>query len=144
MSREPSGEGLGAPPPRPPESPRSCPSCQGEVRVTTLTCAGCGTRIEGRFSLCRFCQLDDPTRALLEGFLRARGNIRELQKELGVSYPTARARLDQLWEQLGYQKSDGVPTETAEDIVAQLKAGEIDVEEAESRLRQRRSGSDRS
>ena len=58
--------------------------------------------------------------------------------ELGVSYPTARARLEQLWDQLGYQKPDGDPPESAEDIVAQLKSGEIGIEEAESRLRQRR------
>ena len=138
MTVEPSGRRDTSLGPRPPESPRACPSCQGEVRVTTLTCAGCGTRIEGRFSLCRFCQLDESTRALLEGFLRARGNIRELQRELGVSYPTARARLEQLWDQLGYQKPDGDPPESAEDIVAQLKSGEIGIEEAESRLRQRR------
>jgi len=106
--------------------------------VTTLTCADCGTRIEGRFSLCRFCQLDDATRALLEGFLRARGNIRELQRELGVSYPTARSRLEQLWGQLGYQKVEEGLRESADEIVAQLRTGRINVTEATMRLRQRR------
>lgn len=120
------------------ESPRSCPSCQGTVRVTTLTCADCGTRIEGRFSLCRYCRLDESTRALLDGFLRARGNVRELQRELGVSYPTARARLEQLWEQLGSLRRNGETEETAEEIVARLRAGDIDVAEAAERLRQRR------
>ena len=136
------GEARGATPRQvptaPPESPRSCPSCQGVVHVTTLTCTECGTRIEGRFSLCRFCQLDEATRALLEGFLRARGNVRELQRELGVSYPTARSRLEQLWEQLGCQKTEEGPRETADEIVARLRAGEIDVSEATTRLKQRR------
>ena len=108
------------------------------MRVTTLTCAECGTRIEGRFSLCPFCQLDDPTRALLDGFLRARGNVRELQRELGVSYPTARSRLEQLWDKLGYQKAEEAPVPSAEEVLAQLRAGEIDVTEATTRLRQRR------
>lgn len=124
--------------PTSPESPRSCPSCRGTVRVTTLTCRDCGTRIEGRFSLCRFCRLDDPTRTLLEGFLRARGNVRELQRELGVSYPTARSRLEQLWEQLGLQKPEEDSNRTADEILAQLKSGQIDVAEATARLRQRR------
>ena len=123
----------------PAESPRSCPSCHGTVRVTTLTCTSCGTRIEGRFSLCRFCRLDDPTRALLEGFLRARGNIRVLQRELGVSYPTARSRLEQLWEQLDFEPAGERLDESADEILARLRSGEIGVAEAATRLRERRS-----
>lgn len=126
--------------PRPalPEAPRTCPSCQHPMHVTTLTCTDCGTRIEGRFTLCRFCRLDPSTRQLLEGFLRARGNVRELQRELGVSYPTARTRLEQLWEQLGLDRETPAVGESAEEIVALLRTGQIDVGQAAERLRQRR------
>jgi len=107
------------------------------MQVTTLTCTDCGTRIEGRFTLCRFCRLDPPTRQLLEGFLRARGNVRELQRELGVSYPTARVRLEQLWDALGLERETPRTGESAEDIVALLREGRIGVGEAAERLRQR-------
>lgn len=120
------------------DAPRECPACRHRLHITTLACSACGTRVTGTYSLCSFCRLDEETRRLLEGFLRARGNIRELQRELGVSYPTARARLETLWSRLGLQKQDA-PQESAEAILAELRDGAIDVSEAAVRLR-RRSG----
>ena len=38
----------------------------------------------------------------LELFLRCRGNLRDVERTLGLSYPTVRARLDALLASLGY------------------------------------------
>jgi hypothetical protein len=39
--------------------------------------------------------------ALLESFLRSRGNLKEMERELGISYPTVRGRIDALVRALG-------------------------------------------
>src|ERR1035437_5476900 len=86
----------------------TCPVCSSELSITRLQCRGCGTAIEGDFNVGRFGRLSREQLALLESFLRARGNAKELERELKVSYPTVRARIEALVKALGL--SDGAPT----------------------------------
>jgi hypothetical protein len=79
----------------------TCPVCTGSLAVTRLHCAECGTTLEGRFSVGRFGRLDSTQLALLESFLRARGNLRDMERELGISYPTVRNRVEALVRALG-------------------------------------------
>ena len=79
----------------------TCPVCSSELAVTRLQCRGCGTAIEGDFNVGRFGRMSREQLALLESFLRARGNLKELERELKVSYPTVRARIDALVKSLG-------------------------------------------
>jgi hypothetical protein len=64
-------------------------------------CPSCGTELSGHFTQCRYCQLDGVERAILEVFLRGRGNVKDVQSFLGVSYPTARQRVSEMLGQLG-------------------------------------------
>src|SRR3954468_1980881 len=84
-----------------------CPVCDSPLTVTRLHCNNCGTTIEGEFTVGRFSRLNREQYALLEAFLRSRGNLRELERELGVSYPTVRNRVEGLLRTLGL--SDGAP-----------------------------------
>ena len=77
--------------------------------MTRLHCRACGTTLEGDFNVGRFARLGREQFALLETFLRARGNLKDLERELGVSYPTVRARVDALLRALGL--ADGASTE---------------------------------
>jgi len=79
----------------------TCPICSGELAVTRLHCRSCGTTLEGDFNVGRFARLSREQFALLESFLRSRGNLKEMERELGVSYPTVRARVDALLRALG-------------------------------------------
>jgi hypothetical protein len=79
----------------------TCPVCSSELAVTRLQCRGCGTAIEGDFNVGRFGRLSREQLALLESFLRARGNLKELERELKLSYPTVRARIEALVKSLG-------------------------------------------
>ena len=79
----------------------TCPVCESRLNVTRLHCNTCGTTIEGEFNVGRFANLGRDQMLLLEGFLRSRGNLRELERELGVSYPTIRGRVDELLRALG-------------------------------------------
>ncbi len=105
----------------------------------SLRCPHCETTVEGRFRLCRFCQLEEEPFELLNLFLRCRGNVKDVERELGVSYPTVRAKLEQLWIQLGYRTDpNAAPKTSAKDIVDSLADGNLDVDEAVARLQLRR------
>jgi hypothetical protein len=84
----------------------TCPICSGELAVTRLHCRSCGTTLEGDFNVGRFARLSREQFALLESFLRSRGNLKEMERELGVSYPTVRARVDALLRALGLGEDD--------------------------------------
>ena len=117
--------------------PERCPSCSASLVVTELRCGVCATQVQGSYDLCRYCALHPEERSLLDLFLRSRGNVKEVERELRVSYPTVRARLDQLWIRLGYRSAPEPPSESPDEILASLRSGTIDVDEAEVRLRNR-------
>ena len=97
-----------------------CPVCSSDLSVTRLHCGACGTTLEGEFSVGRFNRLTKEQMTLLESFLRSRGNLRDIERELGISYPTVRARVDALVRALGL----GEPLGTAVDEV-NADAGEV-------------------
>ena len=84
----------------------TCPICNGELAVTRLHCRSCGTTLEGDFNVGRFARLTRDHFALLESFLRSKGNLKEMERELGISYPTVRARVDALLRALGLGDGD--------------------------------------
>lgn len=116
-----------------------CPVCEGELEVARLHCRGCGTSLEGRFALGKFQALSREQLQFAEVFIRNRGNIKEMERELGISYPTVRGRLDALIRALGYDvpEESKPTTEGRKEILAQLERGEITSEEAIKLLRGR-------
>jgi hypothetical protein len=92
----------------------TCPVCSGELSITRLHCRSCGTAIEGEFGVGRFGRLSHEQLGLLESFLRSRGNLREMERELGLSYPTIRGRLDALVRAVGLADADKQAAEAAE------------------------------
>jgi len=99
------------------------------------------TVVEGHFELSKFNRLHPEQLAFLELFLKARGNIKEVERELGLSYPTVRARLDVLLGTLGYavepdRKAD--VTKKRREILDALDAGNLTAEDALRLLRERK------
>jgi len=102
-----------------------------------MSCQACGTELSGDFQACEFCALSGDERELLRVFLASRGNMKELQNYLKVSYPTARLRFDALLAKLGLDKGSAPPPAPSGDRVEILQAlarGDIDLREAEQRL----------
>lgn len=125
-----------------------CPVCESQLHVTRLHCNTCATTIEGEFNVGRFAHLGRDQMLLLEGFLRSRGNLRELERELGVSYPTIRGRVEGLLRALGLaddaqsssattdqSASGSVDAVTRRDVLERLARREINAEEAAAALR---------
>jgi len=115
----------------PEQAPDRCPQCNGPLHVTELCCADCDLTITGEFPRCRFCELPQEQLEFLTVFLRCRGVIRQMEKELGISYPTVRARIDGLLEALRLGEDE--PTSTREAL-EQLERGEISANEAVKRI----------
>src|SRR5687767_428764 len=125
----------------------TCPVCSNELAITRLHCASCGTTLEGDFSVGRFGRLNRDQLALLESFLRSRGNLREMERELGISYPTVRARVEALVRALGFgprADADAGPDDdtavtplpnTRDSILERLARREISAEDAATAIR---------
>lgn len=108
-----------------------CPICESSISITEIKCQSCNTTIRGEFKLCKFCQLTKEHKDFAEIFIKNRGNIKEIEKELGISYPTVKGKLDGLIEALGYKSPVGSLTaERRKDILEKLNNGEISSEEA--------------
>jgi hypothetical protein len=108
----------------------NCPVCAHELNVTELSCGNCGTKIKGDFQLCKFCKLNKEQKYFAEVFIKNRGNIKDIEKELGVSYPTVKRMLGNVIEALGYKEKVDEVDSNKMDILEKLNKGEIDPKEA--------------
>jgi hypothetical protein len=126
----------------------TCPVCSSELAVTRLHCQSCGTTLEGEFSVGRFGRLSREQVTILESFLRSRGNLRDMERELGISYPTVRSRVESLVRALGFGPrgdDDAVeetthqaapdPGDPRQAILERLANHEIGAEEAAAAIR---------
>jgi len=114
--------------------PTNCPVCSTRLAVTRLTCPSCETELSGAFASCEFCVLTDEDREVLRVFLASRGNMKDLERHLGVSYPTARARFDTLLGKLGIDRGPAPASTSRVELMEQVARGEIDIDEAMRRL----------
>jgi len=120
-----------------------CPVCSQPMEVTELECPVCHTKISGNFELCKFCSLTPEQKGFAEVFIKNRGNIKEVERELGISYPTVRSRLESLIRALGYPV-DGEEAGYADEeryseqrrmILDRLDSGEISAQDATRMLK---------
>lgn len=107
-----------------------CPVCDSKLKVTQISCKSCGTQITGEFELCKFCQLEKEQKYFAELFIKNRGNIKEIEKELGISYPTVRRLLDEVIEALGYKEEVRHDLINQNEVLERLSKGEISSEQA--------------
>ncbi len=114
--------------------PLNCPVCNERLALTRLSCPSCDTELSGGFATCEFCVLSDEDRDVLRVFLASRGNMKDLERHLGVSYPTARARFDALLTKIGIDRPAPAPASTRVELMEQVARGEIDIDEALKRL----------
>jgi hypothetical protein len=114
--------------------PSNCPVCSSRLALTRLSCPSCETELSGAFAQCEFCVLTDEDRDVLRVFLASRGNMKDLERHLGVSYPTARARFDALLGKLGIERTPAAPSPSRLELMEQVARGEIDIDEAMKRL----------
>lgn len=125
-----------------------CPVCTHQLKAVKLTCQNCGTNIENTFDFPKLMHLTREQLDFVEVFILCRGNIKDVEKELNISYPTVRAKLDQVIEELSDTKVNFEAedindkkrkiesgTSNRQKILDQLEKGEISPEEAVLKLK---------
>lgn len=114
-----------------------CPACGGNLTVRRLQCVNCDTAVEGSFTLTRFDLLMPEQIAFLELFLKARGNIREVERAMGLSYPAVRSRLDQVLRALNLDTDNENRHAEQLRVLDAVKRGELSVDQAADELNRR-------
>ena len=129
-----------------------CPACGGVIAVTECKCTNCQLQMRGEFRTGEFSSLSGDEMTFVKVFLRARGNLTEVEKVLGISYPTIRNKLDEINDSLdraeAAAKTNRNPTSSAntpqtenpstdqarKEILRQVAAGELAAADALQKL----------
>lgn len=115
-----------------------CPICGSNLYVSELSCESCDTKITGKYSLSRFDYLTKEQLEFALVFIKNSGNIKLIEKELNISYPTVKKNLTECIEALGFDVVNIKEGEklSKEDIYEALRNKEINLEEAERLLKE--------
>jgi len=116
----------------------NCPVCNHTLTIKKLHCNNCHTTIENDFALSKFSMLSGDELAFIETFLISRGNIKEVEKELGISYPTVRGKLNTIIAHLGHDTSKQEHTTDEGSIISMLEKGDMTADEAVKQLKSKR------
>lgn len=109
-----------------------CPDCGRAMIPVACECQHCDIRMEGKFSVSILSQLSPNDQALVIAFVRSFGSIKKIQELLGVSYPTARARIADLIHRLD---STMETTDYSESqVLEKLDRGDISFSQAMEEL----------
>jgi hypothetical protein len=128
-----------------------CPNCGGDLEVTRLSCKSCETVILARYEPCKWCKLAPENLDFIELFVKNRGNLKDMERELGQSYWALRTRLNDVVRELGYEAGPdqaGEGPQSAEEkpgneeelaavrreILSKLSEGKINASQAAEQL----------
>jgi hypothetical protein len=132
-----------------------CPACGGPYIITECRCTNCHLEMRGEFAPGQFSSLTEDQLTFVRAFLRVRGNLSEMEKVLGVSYPTIRNKLDEINKALegievtgassqdnieGAAVASRVPDEARRAILKQVAAGQLSAAEAIQQLKMIQGG----
>ncbi len=124
------------------KAPGKCPVCNEKLHITKLGCPRCSTSIEGVYQPCEFCRMEKDELEFVKVFITCRGNIKDVEKAMGISYPTVRSKLDSVINTLGYtlpvskKSKEEVEVETRAkakakaEIIEKLASGEMTAADA--------------
>lgn len=113
-----------------------CPVCNSKLIATKLQCTRCNTVIENDFELSKFSYLNSDQLNFVEVFIKCRGNIKDVERELGISYPTVRSKLEDVITSLGYAPAKTKSNNNRSEIIEKLENGEITADQAINLLKE--------
>jgi hypothetical protein len=106
----------------------ACPTCGGPLTITEVRCDRCATEVRSQYQPCPFCRLSPEQMNFVLLFVQNRGNLSDMEKALGVSYPTIRGKLDEIVRVTTATAVAPTTSEAADrrrDILAQIAAGKL-------------------
>jgi hypothetical protein len=101
--------------------PGRCPVCANALSVTRLQCGQCGTGVDGLFSLGRLQSLTPEHIQFVETFMKCKGKIKDVEAEMGISYPTVVGKLNEVVRAMGYEVEEGDMSEVDQYEVYQAR-----------------------
>jgi len=114
----------------------SCPGCDTPMVIRRLECPACGIAVEGRFDAGPLARLGPEQLKFVEAFVRSRGKIKDVEEELGISYPTVVARLNDVLATMGFEARDEArEAERRQRILDDLASGRLGAAAAAELLR---------
>ena len=107
------------------------------MEVRRLECPSCGIGVDGRFDAGPLARLSREQLTFVEVFLRARGKIKDVEEDLGISYPTVVSKLNDVLVSLGFEAGeDPHEAERRQQVLDDLAAGRLSASEAAEQLRE--------
>jgi len=97
------------------------------MAISEIKCTSCDTIVRGEFSPTPLGNLTEEQLSFIRIFVLARGNIKEVEKRLEISYPTVRSKLDEVISALSRNASAG---RTKEEILSDLEQGRLTAAQA--------------
>ena len=114
----------------------ACPSCDTAMEIRRMECPNCGVSVEGRFDAGPLARLSREQLGFVEVFLRNRGKIKDVEEDLGISYPTVVGKLNDVLVSLGFEAGeDPRDAERRQHVLDELSAGRLSATEAAEQLR---------
>ena len=110
----------------------SCPTCGGPLAITEVRCERCATEVRSHYQPCPFCRLSPEQMNFILLLVQSRGNLSDVEKALGVSYPTIRGKLEEIIRIVApSQAPAAAPAESSRrrEILAQVAAGNLSAAE---------------
>lgn len=117
--------------------PGECPVCGGEIKIDSISCTECDMKMTGTFYVSGFSKLSTTQLEFIKSFIKCKGSIKEMEKELGISYPTVKSRLDDVSSALGVSVEEEQEADNS-DILASVEKGELSIEEAVKIIKNKR------
>lgn len=121
----------------PKKTPHTCPSCSGTLYVSELKCPECSTAVRGEYHPSPLGSLTEEQLKFAQTFILSRGNIKEVESRLGISYPTVRNKLDEVIKALSDKNSS---TMSAAEILDALEFSQVSAEQAAEMLKSLNKG----
>jgi hypothetical protein len=113
----------------------NCPHCKGKLVIKEYHCSSCNLTLRGDFEESYFSNLSKEQLDFIKTFVIVQGNIKEMEKRLGISYPTVKNRLSEIIQALGYKSNHNIDYT---DVFSDLEEGFVNVEEALAMIEARR------
>jgi len=114
---------------------KKCPVCNADLYIREFHCADCDITIKGRFSQSELASLSLAQQEFVKIFLLCQVNIREVEKRLGISYPTVKSRLSEVVKIL-----EGTSNKEQDilQLLDEIEEGNLSVEEVITKIKKER------
>jgi hypothetical protein len=108
----------------------NCPCCASTAwRTTEKACMKCGTKVNGNYQPSFLDQLSDDEMHFIKIFIHCEGKIKDIEKALGISYPSVKNSLSLIKEKLfNQQNPSNIEFKNTSEVLQAISGNQISYE----------------